>query len=388
MRLDRVALAVVMFGCKPDDPIDADGDGHTADVDCNDADVAVHPGADEIWYDGVAQGCDDDLDPPLEFVRVPESLEAIDPGGPRFARDGADVELTHVFENGGALNKSVRTATTFDAESGDMRGTNVLLLDPDAGADFTLGRAFDSALRGETSVLAVTMLTEGAPGPRAALLRIESDGTWVWNGLSTSSEPEQFEHVALHDVGDVVSIVGCGSSTGMQWISGTFTEFDETSYTHIFDEEGASRCEVVATEIRALDDGEVTALTVEDDAFVAGDTWEDVIDLDWDDDAFLLARDDGLTVELDGDEIIIPTSVPPESARFDVTDAGELFIAYATEEGDLYLIYGMPDAPVHSLLGEGLAKADLDLEATDETLFVAARSGNDAWVTSVERRDR
>lgn len=38
-------------------PTDADADGHGADVDCDDADPAVHPGATEVC-DGVDQNCD------------------------------------------------------------------------------------------------------------------------------------------------------------------------------------------------------------------------------------------------------------------------------------------------------------------------------------------
>ncbi|MDP2312086.1 MAG: MopE-related protein [Pseudomonadota bacterium] len=42
---------------------DADSDGYSTD-DCNDGDPAVHPGAAEVWYDGVDQDCDgaSDLD--------------------------------------------------------------------------------------------------------------------------------------------------------------------------------------------------------------------------------------------------------------------------------------------------------------------------------------
>ena len=39
---------------------DQDGDGYAAEGgDCNDADPAVNPGAEEVWYDGVDQNCDE-----------------------------------------------------------------------------------------------------------------------------------------------------------------------------------------------------------------------------------------------------------------------------------------------------------------------------------------
>lgn len=37
---------------------DGDGDGFAADVDCDDTDADVYPNAEETWYDGVDQDCD------------------------------------------------------------------------------------------------------------------------------------------------------------------------------------------------------------------------------------------------------------------------------------------------------------------------------------------
>lgn len=46
---------------------DHDGDGYTSDVDCDDTNPDVHPDATEIWYDGIDQACDDDGDDLADF---------------------------------------------------------------------------------------------------------------------------------------------------------------------------------------------------------------------------------------------------------------------------------------------------------------------------------
>jgi hypothetical protein len=38
--------------------VDKDGDGVAADLDCDDADASIYPGASEVWDDGIDQDCD------------------------------------------------------------------------------------------------------------------------------------------------------------------------------------------------------------------------------------------------------------------------------------------------------------------------------------------
>ena len=44
--------------CDNSDDFDQDFDGHTVDNDCDDTDPLISPGAEEIWYDSVDQNCD------------------------------------------------------------------------------------------------------------------------------------------------------------------------------------------------------------------------------------------------------------------------------------------------------------------------------------------
>ncbi len=73
MRLMTLLLAALVIGCDgnadkdtsdtdtgDENPLDIDGDGYAEeDGDCDDGDATVYPGADEVWYDGVDQNCDE-----------------------------------------------------------------------------------------------------------------------------------------------------------------------------------------------------------------------------------------------------------------------------------------------------------------------------------------
>jgi hypothetical protein len=54
--------ACVANRCMAEGCVDADGDGFCADVDCDDHDAAVHPGAAEVCGDGLDNDCDGVVD--------------------------------------------------------------------------------------------------------------------------------------------------------------------------------------------------------------------------------------------------------------------------------------------------------------------------------------
>ena len=76
---------------------DADGDGYTEVMgDCDDADAAVNPGADEVWYDGVDQDCDGGSDDDADRDGYPSSDDCddtdagINPGAEEIFYNGID----------------------------------------------------------------------------------------------------------------------------------------------------------------------------------------------------------------------------------------------------------------------------------------------------------
>jgi hypothetical protein len=369
----------VLGACR--DETDADGDGFPAGEDCDEGNPDVNPGAVEVWYDETDQNCEPNDDATLVFTRVPGSEEGTRPAGPRFARQGDVVQLNMIFENDG-MNTAARGTATFDGETGDLVNDRYLGLSQDSGLFFELGRTLDAAgYPGTDDLVAASMVT--VEGDLRAALMIFEEETYSFGG-SGPTAVIHFDDMAIQiDEDDVISVAGCGP-IGTSWQSGTLDAFASTTQeTAVSDLEGHN-CEVVGGDVRLLDEtGVVTEISADgSELLAAGETWSDVVDFAWEPGAYLLARDDHLVLESTSGSTDIPTSEPAGRVRLDVS-GDQVFIVYANKAGDLYILYGPPDGPfLEGLLGKGLAKADLDIEATKHALFVGARTAADVWYAS------
>ena len=120
MRLWTLLLAALFVGCEPadkdsadtdlpDDPVDLDGDGYSEDEgDCDDGDAASYPGADEVWYDGVDQNCDqlDDYDQDGDGTPLETDCDDANPDiSPDAAEvcDGIDNDCNDAVDEAGEL---------------------------------------------------------------------------------------------------------------------------------------------------------------------------------------------------------------------------------------------------------------------------------------------
>ncbi|MCA9493896.1 MAG: putative metal-binding motif-containing protein [Myxococcales bacterium] len=373
MRHLPTVLLLSLPACGGASRADEDGDGFSpAQGDCDDTDPAVNPDATEVPYDNVDQDCDPDNDGRLVFTALLDVEGLTGPAGPRFAADG-DLVMTSTVWTGGGLDGSTWTGHPFDAGTAAPLAVRTEVLE---GGDpaIELGPVVDAVLRGEDTYLATSVVT-GAGDLRATALQLPAAGGWIWSGYGPSGVTEHFEDVAIGDSDGALDVAACGSSA-IYWLSGTPTTFQSGTFEHARATVSASRCEVQGAEVRALDaDGTVTAWDASADPMVAGETWSGVVDLAWEPEGMLLARADGLRWVGAGDPVDQVTAEPPVQIRADVSPDGVLFAVYATGAGDLYLVHGPPEGPwAEVALGAGLATDDLDVEATEDALFVGARS--------------
>jgi hypothetical protein len=115
------------------EPPDADGDGARADLDCDDANPSIRPGAEEVCGDGVDQDCADGdaACPPPGDLGIPvEGDAAADPGDAALGGDGASGRPSAGARPGleGGCGCRIASASTRGATTGaPLRATWLLL---------------------------------------------------------------------------------------------------------------------------------------------------------------------------------------------------------------------------------------------------------------------
>jgi hypothetical protein len=78
--------------CSDVEPVDNDGDGYTSDVDCDDADPGINPGAEDIEDDGIDQDCDG-----VDATSGSTGADSLRPG---------DLVITEVMQNPAVVGDS------------------------------------------------------------------------------------------------------------------------------------------------------------------------------------------------------------------------------------------------------------------------------------------
>ncbi len=110
-------------------PLDSDGDGFTDDVDCNDGDNSVYPGAAEVKHDGVDQDCNGyDLTIDVTKAKYTASQDKVVVLATTDLGSQAGLKVTHNLPDGSSVTKNMnwnasknrwqKTMKTFSARFG------------------------------------------------------------------------------------------------------------------------------------------------------------------------------------------------------------------------------------------------------------------------------
>ncbi len=183
-----LALAFALPGCT-----DEDGDGVSVQAgDCDDGSESVHPGAPEVWGDGVDNDCDDRIDDSDDYRFLTE-LEPNDTTlGGCFAPAGQALGDIAAF---GLLNRLTGRISSVVDDSYDEGDRDCYQLrfpdeaghprlevrlswdDPDADLDFAVQGLWEGAQSG------FALQDQPGPGPEFAVTSAGFDGgqsLWVW----------------------------------------------------------------------------------------------------------------------------------------------------------------------------------------------------------------
>ncbi len=411
MRL--VFCCVVLAGCKANVPRaqqDNDEDGFSVDEgDCNDNDDDVHPGADEIWYDGTDQDCDgNDEDQDLDGSAIDEDCDdeddSIHPGAPE-ALDGTDTDcdgtdygafvMVDVGQGEGlggpSLSQGPERVQLGTVMSSTPDGVGRIQVDSYGLDGKTLSTYSHTTLEAITVVGPVQTLTRSEyevwvlytiihdeRGSGWSVLAPESPTAIMPHTTVTSHDEEVFAQLSLHDDGELVSMVSCAEGQ-LRWHRGTAEQF-------INDTEGLDiagdwvthhRCDVRGARVLVVNDSYVEELTFRPYPSILPTLSGEHTDARWiTDDTMVAAGPDGLQyIDIEG-SVAHQTEAAPQRLATGY-GSSHAFVAYTDDAGDVHLVSGhWREKLVETTVAEGVGLHELDLELTSEALFMAARSGD------------